>query len=375
MYWSPDSKKIVWSDRSQHLYYLDVESTKITEVDYCAEWEFDSYAWSPDSKWITYSKQMPSNTSRVFVYSLDTKKSTVVTDEWYTSGSSEFSDDGKYLFFVSNRNFTPNYGWAEWNHIYQDMAKIYFIPLAKNGKSPFEPKSDEVSIKDTAVKKDEAKDTKDAKTVTVDIDFTNIFDRVVELPVSGSQYWGLGIVGNSVYYQRRGSEDGKSKLFLYDLEAKKETELGEIDGYEISADRKKMLVAQMQSYAIIDMPSAKIDLKEKLQLNDMQVTVNYAEEWKQIFFESWRQMRDFLYAPNMHGVDWEKIRNNYAELLPYVNHRADLTYVIGEMISELNIGHAYVGGGEYPKPERIKLGLLGAKIVKADGAFRVVKIL
>lgn len=375
LYWSPDSKKIVWSDRSQHLYYLDVESTKITEVDYCAEWEFDSYAWSPDSKWITYSKQMPSNTSQVFVYSLDTKKSTVVTDEWYTSGSSEFSDDGKYLFFVSNRNFAPNYGWAEWNHIYQDMAKIYFIPLAKNGKSPFEPKSDEVTIKDTTVKKDETKDNKDSKTVNVDIDFTNIFNRVIELPVSGSQYWGLGIAGNSVYYQRKGSEDGKSKLFLYDLEAKKETELGDIDGYEISADRKKMLVSQMQSYAIIDLPSAKIDLKEKLQLNDMQVTVNYTEEWKQIFFESWRQMRDFLYAPNMHGVDWEKIRNNYAELLPYVNHRADLTYIIGEMISELNIGHAYVGGGEYPKQERIKLGLLGARIVKADGAFKIVKIL
>ena len=123
-----------------------------------------------------------------------------------------------------------------------------------------------------------------------------------------------------------------------------------------------MIVGADGGYAIIDLPSGKIDMKDRLNLSDMKVRLDRRAEWNQIFAESWRQMRDFLFAPNLHGVDWAGIRKTYEQLLPYVNHRTDLTYIIGEMIGELNIGHAYVGGGDYPKPERIATGLLGAKL-------------
>ncbi|MEK9138125.1 MAG: PDZ domain-containing protein, partial [Bacteroidota bacterium] len=179
------------------------------------------------------------------------------------------------------------------------------------------------------------------------------------------------------YYIRSGSKDEKSKLFLYDLDKQKETELGEFNGYEISADSKKMIVGGGGSYYIIDLPTGKIDAKDKLSLSDMKMVLDRRAEWNQIFNECWRQMRDFMFDPNLHHVDWPKVRSAYEELLPYVNNRADLTYIIGEMIGELNIGHTYVGGGDYPKPERIPQGLLGAKIERdaATGYYHITHIL
>lgn len=375
--WSPDSKKIMWADREQRLQFVDVESKDVTLIAESDVFEFNSYNWSPDSKWIAFSNPEAEVMTKVKIYSLETKKTLDITDGWYSSYSPVFSSDGKYIYFVSSRSFSPKYSQTEWNHIYQDMAKIYMVTLAKDTKSPFEPKSDEVEIKDTTKKKDE-KDKKDKDDkVTVKVDEDGIQSRILELPVSASNYFNLTSVGDKIYYQRNGSGDSKTKLFLYELTKQKETELGEINSYEISDDQKKMLVSQNGSYAIIDLPSSKIEIKDKLSLSDMKMNLDRYAEWKQIFNECWRQMRDFFYAPNMHGVDWEGIRANYEPLLKHVNHRMDLTYVLGEMIGELNAGHAYVGGGDYPKAERIKLGLLGAQIEKdqSSGYFRIKKIL
>jgi tricorn protease len=164
---------------------------------------------------------------------------------------------------------------------------------------------------------------------------------------------------------------------MYDLDKLKETELGEAGGFEISADKKKMLVNIDGSYSIIDLPQGKIEVKEKLSLADMKMNLDRHAEWKQIFNECWRQMRDFFFAPNMRNVNWEKVKENYAPLVDYVNNRADLTYIIGEMIGELSIGHTYVGGGDYPHPERIKLGLLGAQLERdaSTGYYKIAKIL
>ncbi len=144
-------------------------------------------------------------------------------------------------------------------------------------------------------------------------------------------------------------------------------------GYAISEDQKKMLVRVGPSYGIISLPSAPIKIKDALDLSDMKVTLDRKAEWAQIFNEAWRQMRDFFYAKNMHGVDWKEVKELYSQLLPYVNHRADLTYIIGEMIGELNAGHAYVGGGDYPQAARIALGLLGAQLEKDGSGFVKVK--
>ncbi len=373
--WSPDSKKIMWADRNQKLYYVDIESKKVTEVAYSEVWEFNQYSWSPDSKWITYAYPENENITRVMVYSLIEKKSWPVTDSWYSSGGPEFSDDGKYLYFVSNRTFNPSYGWLEWNHIYVDMAKVYLVTLTKDTKSPFEPKSDETAIKDTSAK--ETKKEEKGKEVNVVIDLDGITDRIVEVTPTAANYWGIQTAGEKVYYLKMSSKDTQPSLMMFDLSSRKETDCGNVNGFEISADKKKMLVSQQMSFAIIDLPSGKVEPKEKLNLSDMKVHLDRKAEWKQIFNETWRQMRDFFYDPDMHKVDWEQVRKTYAPLVEHVNHRTDLTYIIGEMIAELNIGHAYVGGGDYPKAERIKQGLLGAQLEKdtKSGYFRIAKIL
>jgi tricorn protease len=178
-------------------------------------------------------------------------------------------------------------------------------------------------------------------------------------------------VGDKLFYVKKG------KLHLFDLEKEKETELGEVAGFRVSADRKKMLVKVGSELAILDLPSAKLDLADrKLSLSDLKVRLDRRAEWNQIYNECWRQMRDFLFDPKLHGVDWAGMRRRYEPLLAHVQHRADLTFIIGEMIGELNIGHAYVGGGDLPKPERISLGLLGAVIQPdASGYFRIERIL
>jgi tricorn protease len=380
--WSPDSKKLLWGDRRQRLRYVDIDTKQIKEVYQSKVWEMTDYSWSPDSKWIAFTRPEAEGMNKVCLYSLDKNEVYEVTDGWYDAGQPSFSSDGKYLFFVSDRDFNPIYSQTEWNHAYQDMARIYFVTLAKDVESPFKPKSDEVEIKKEAPKaeaksKDEKKEKpEEKKELVVKIDIDGLKDRIVGLPIQASNYRNLTSVGENLYYNRRGSKDEKSLLFLYDLSKQKETELGNVDGYEISADQKKMLVSQAGSYAIIDLPKAKINIEKKLDLSGMQVKLNHKQEWAQIFEESWRQMREYFYAPNMHGVDWKAIKEKYQPLVKHVNHRIDLTYIIGEMIGELNVGHTYVGGGDMPQAKRIQTGLLGAQLVKdKSGYFQIKKIL
>ncbi|MGA9365216.1 MAG: PDZ domain-containing protein [Bacteroidota bacterium] len=384
IYWSPDSKKILWADKRLRLRYVDIESKALKEVAQAKLWEFSDYCWSPDSKWIAYVKSEDQTLDKIYLYSVEKEQTYEVTDGWYSSSDPSFSSDGKYLFFDSDRDFNPTIGGVEFNYLYQDMARIYFVTLSKSVESPFKPKSDEVSIKETkpqtqekTEKKESEKKEKKDSVVVVRVDTDGLKDRIVGLPIQAANYRNLQSVGNILYYIRKSSKDEKPQLQMYDLGELKETGLGEADGYEISADQKKMLVGKDKSYYLIDVPKAKLDLKDKLDLSGMEVNLNKRGEWNQIFNECWRQMREFFYAPNMHGVNWGEMQKKYGQLVPYVNHRADLTYIIGEMIGELNIGHTYIGGGEMPKPKRIQTGLLGAQLERdpKSGYYRITRIL
>ncbi|MBW2187277.1 MAG: PDZ domain-containing protein, partial [Deltaproteobacteria bacterium] len=389
--WSPDSKKILWGDKRLRLRFVNIKSGRIVEVDKSDKWEFRDYSWAPDSRWIVYTKSETEAMNRIYIYSLKNKKSHELTDGWYSSGNSVFSSDGKFVFFTSERDFNPIYSRTEWNHAYREMSRIYLITLSKSTDSPFKPQSDEVEIKkEDKAKKSDGKESdpnenadkqqskrqkKGKQNIKVDID--GIKERIASLPTSVSNYSNLSSVGDFLYYNRRGSKDSGTLLLMYNLKEQKETELGRISGYEISADQKKMLVASGGKYAIIDLPKSKIDMKETLDLSGMEVNLDKKKQWTQIFNECWRQMREFFYVPNMHGVNWKAMRERYEPLVAHVNHRADLTYIIGEMIGELNVGHTYVGGGEYPKPKRITTGLLGAEIQRdaKSGYYRIAKIL
>nr|MBA2623435.1 PDZ domain-containing protein [Chthoniobacterales bacterium] len=349
---------------------------------------------------------------KVYLFSTRDKKPIAVTDDWYASGDSVFSDDGKYLLLVSSRDFKPTFGQGDFTNVYRDMSRVYLVTLSKDTPSPLEPRSDEVGKddkKDPAASPDAkkpedaekkpspAKDEKDKKPeepkkpVVVKVDLDGIQSRLVALKIQPADYGDIRMVGDRIFYLRRslgderaGDDDNpdsrKFHLCSYSLEDRKETVHGDVNSYEITSDGKKMLVKIDKDYAIIDLPKEKLELKDekagkdfKLKLDGLDLQLDRHAEWAQIYYEAWRQMRDFFYAPNMHGVDWKAMRDKYGALLPFVNHRNDLTYLIAELISELNIGHAYTGGGERPETARIKLGLLGAEFSR-DPATRAYKI-
>ncbi|GHT13024.1 tricorn protease [Bacteroidia bacterium] len=372
--WSPDSKKILWSDKMQRLRYVDVDSKKITDVEQTLDGEIRSFNWSPDSRWITYTLPRFNTTNVVVIYNLENKGKHIVTDEWFDSGNASFSTDGKYLLFSSARNFTPTYSSTEWNHVYNNMDKLYIATLKKSTPSPFAYVNDEVAIKEDAADKkpDEKKpeEKKDAKTANIEIDFDGIQGRSLEINIPAGRVSGAICIGDNIYYNRG------MNLYLYDLKKNKETDLGAVSVAGITPDAKKLLVrAGRGGFAVIDLPKGKVNVEETVNLSDVKTIVDFHAEWNQIFNECWRQMRDFFYDPGMHGVDWKKIREKYRPLVQYVNNRNDLNYIIGEMIAELSCGHAYIAGGDKQEPARVSTGLLGAKLSRdASGYYKIEKI-
>ncbi len=389
--WSPDSKNILWGDKKLRLQYVNVDSKTVTQVEQSQVWEMRDFSWSPDSKWIAYTRPEAYSKSKIILFSTETKNKIEATDGWYDVGSPTFSHDGKFLLLTSSRDFNPTFSSTDFEISYNDMSKIYLLPLSADTKSPFAPVNDEVEIKKndsvtpekTSTDKSKDSKTQDPKpseekkkeTVTVKVDAAGIQDGLIALPGDAGNYWNIEMLNNKVYYQKN-SQGKDAQLYVYDLKKKKETAVGDYDNYKITANGEKMLVTKGSNYYVIDVPSGKADVDDKVDISGLKVYVNHTEEWTQIFNESWRQMKYFFYAPNMHGVDWDAIKAKYAILVPYVKHRADLTYVIGEMIGELTTGHSYVGGGDMPKPERIKMGLLGAGYSRdASGYFKITNIL
>ncbi len=371
MTWSPDSRKLLWADKMLRLQYIDIETKATTLVDQATSWEFSEYNWSPDSRWIVYTSPSRRSTSRIFLYELSTKAKAAITDIWYDAESASFSNDGKYIVFSSSRDFNPTYSWTEWNHSYTDMMKVYLVTLAKATANPFAPENDEVNVK--AAKSDSAS----GKEIVVKVDTAGIINRILALPAEAGVYFNINCIGDNIYYVKGGRGDRPANLMTYDLKARKETNLGDYGLYEISADNKKMLVGEKSRYGVIDLPrGGKIEVKDWVDLSNMKAMTDLKAEWAQIYQESWRQMKYFFYAPNMQGVNWENIQKKYEPLVPYVNNRNDLNYIIGEMIGEISIGHSYVGGGDKPAPERIKMGLLGATIIRDEsGYYKITRIL
>ena len=357
--WSPDGKKIAFNNREMKLLLLDVATKKVTTVAQSKVWEIRNFNWSPDSKWIVFSdKVTASSMSQIFIYNVASAKTTAVTDTWFSSDNPSFSSDGRYLLFASQRDFNPTYSQTEWNHAYQFMTRIYLIPMDPSAPVPFGPYHDKVFSDLPAVKTDTVK----------------MSQRIVDLPVTPGDYWNINMTDHLIYYNSRTAGDPAAKMRVYDLKEKKETTLGEYN-YRASANGKKFLIFKDDNFYIIDRPEKEIKTEKALNA-DLSLRVNIEQEWKQIYFEAWRQMRDFFYDPNMHGTNWAAMRDKYSIMLPWVRSRDDLNYLIGELIGELSVGHAYVGGGDKYELKRIYTGMLGAEISKhSSGYFRIDKIL
>lgn len=363
--WSPDSKRIVYTDRKNRINLLDVATKQVSELSKSPLGEARNVSFSPDNNWLTYSRVSENNYSIVYLYDIAGKREHAVTDKWYDSGSPAFSSDGKYLIFSSDRDFNPTYGQLEWNHVYNNMGGIYLALLSKDTPSPFLNK-DAKGMNEA--KADEAKKSDAPAAMKVDIE--GIGDRIVHLPLPGSNYFNLYSDGERVYYYNQ----GRTKLF--DLKEQEETTVCEAVMLVDPANKKAIFSDREERLYVVDMPKGKVDLKDPVDLSDMRVPVDYQKEWAQIFDEAWRAYRDGFYLENMHGKDWKVLKAKYAQLLPYVKTRLDLNYVIGELIGELGVGHAYVNPGEMPRGKRVSMGLLGAEISRdKSGFFRLEKIL
>lgn len=382
--WSPDSRYLLFNDKKMRLSYVDIITGKVHTITTNPVWEITQFEWSPDGKWIVWTNPEDNQMTTIRVYNIETKETFNITDNWYRSYNPAFSADGKYIVFVSDRDFNPIYSKTEWNHAYIKMSRPYIAILSKDTPHPLAPKNNEVSLqgspqqeqkKEKNKRKSETLD-EEKKSVHVVIDPEHIAMRIVALPVEPNDYWNVSLLNNKVYYIRKTKDDKNSALYLFDLEKREETEIAECSWYQLSHDQKKMLIHKDKNYYVVDVPTAALKLEKKVDLSGMQIWIDKQAEWKQIYYESWRQMRDFFYVPNLHNIDWESMKHKYEVLLPHCHHRHDLNYIIGELIAELNVGHAYVGGGHMPELKRIPLGLLGAQIEKdKSGYFRIVKIL
>ncbi len=360
--WSPDSSKLLFGDRDQNLQILDIKTKKITNVDKARRGDIRYYDWSPDSKWVVYVKFGENTQDAVWVYSLEQDKSFQVTDDIYIDFSPVFSTCGKYLIFLSDRDFNLSFSSFEFDYIYQNSTNIYAVALTKDIPPLFKDKNDVEEVKKSDAMKGPkaALKAKEEKAPAVNIDFDGINRRIVSFPLEAGNYSNLAAVEGGILYVK------DNELHMYNIEDKKDTTiLKGITGGAISADGKKILYRAQQKFGIIELkPDQKIGAGE-LDLSDLSMKIDPLKEWRQIFEDGWRIYRDWFYVKNLHGVDWNKMKEKYGQLVSYLSHRADLDFIFGELVGELNTGHCYINWGDFPKVERIEGGLLGAEL-KAD---------
>ncbi len=350
-----------------------------------AETRIRQYSWSPDSKYLAYSKTGENRIATIFIYSFGDKSVHQVTPGFTNDYSPVFDPDGKYLYFLSERNFNPILSSYEFEFVNNAITNLYLIVLSAGEKSPFAPKSDETEMKPK--KESDKKDKEERKKpVEVKIDFQGIYDRQVSFDIPAGNYGDISAVSGAIFYTSspisglQGKvEEEVMRLHKYDIKEKKDHEFTEdVAGYSISFDGEKMLVKQKDNYYITKISGEKAELKDdKLDLSKMEMRLDRKAEYKQMFDEVWRMERDFFYDKNMHGVDWNKMHEKYRVLLPYVLNRFDLTYLLGEMIGELCCSHTYVGGGDKPDIPSSKIGLLGVdfQVDEKNNRIRISHIL
>lgn len=373
--WSPDSKSLVYSDKDMTLRVLDVASGRVTDIDRDQYGDIRHYRWSPDSKWIAYTKLNEARFSSIYVHSLADGKSHKLTSGTTNDSEPVFDPKGRYLYFTSNRDFNLTFSSWEFNYVYTDPQRVYVAVLAADGPALFLPQSDEekaTAPPPAAEEKPAAPAAPKASSagVVVKIDPAGFENRVRAIPGASGSYNTLAAVNNGVLYIK-GSDEPSLKLYNID-DRKEETVLDGVQGYELSANNEKLLVSLgRNTYAIINAKPGQKAADSTLKLDNMQMKIDPRAEWAQEFTDAWRILRDWFYDPGMHGLDWDRIRTNYGQLVPFVAHRADLDYILGEVAGEMHAGHVYVSSPSDLNQNRVDNGLLGADIVADSGYFRI----
>ena len=392
--WSFDSKKILYNTHDNYLAILDIASKKTETIDKGKANRIYDYTWAVDNKWVAYQLIYKNGYSDIYVYSLDTKKSTKITQEPASYSEPVFTLDGKTLIFFS----TAGSGWwisgehgkkygDAWSLFMPNTKKMLTVSLMPEKADPYEKPEDEEPILEESKDKKEVKtDEKNKKQapeadkkkeeLKVEINFKNISDRIRSLPIEKGAYYNIQVANKYYYYmktnydeyiQNKDSYDSMSpspySLYSYDVEKQKSEEVMHgVKSYTVSVKGDKLLAWDGRSFQIFS-AGGKPSGKDSVNLSRLVMKIDRKEEWKQIFNESWRMVRDNFYDSNMHGVDWNKIKDYYSSLLPYVRTRYDLNILLCEMVGELNASHQGVNGGDWPYQKYYPTGMLGAELI------------
>ena len=382
--WSPDGKFIAFDDNKARIRIVEIATGKITTADDGGannQRGGMGLAWSPDSKWLAYSKSASNNFHRVTVWSVTTEKATALSDPLADASDAVWDRDGRHLYFLASTEVGLGSGWANTSTILsKPNFAVYVTVLRKDDPPPFPLKSDDepdtaVHAKpDTSAKiagqagGDKAAGKKDAATVL--IDFENIDRRTLPLPVPAGNY-------RSLRSGPRGSVfilSGDGNISKFTLETKKLDEfVAHAGNVHISANGEKLLFQSGPTWRVVSTAKPPSPGEGSVAVN-IRMELNRLEEWKQIFTEGWRYERDYFYDPGLHGRDWEAVWKYYSPQLPYIRHRADLTYLLDQLGGELSVGHSFVFGGDFPAVDTIRASALGADLVAHDGRWQIRRI-
>ncbi len=392
--WSPDSKKLAFADTESLLQYVEVSSGQITEVDRGIYDNITYYRWAPDSRWLAYNRDSETRLSTIFLHSVEQGKNFQLTSGMTSDSTPTFDPKGRYLYFTSDRDFNLTFSGFEFNYVYTDPTRIYVGLLADDGPALFLPTSDEeIAAAQTAAEKAPVAATSEVKSdatvgatpakqdttavkgamAPIRIDIAGFERRVRAIPGAPGNYRAIEALPNGVLYLT--GTGPLTALKLYNIDDKKEeTVLEGVAGYDLSANREKIIFRKGLDYGIIPAkPAQKADAL--LALDKLEMRIEPRAEWAQQYNDAWRLLRDWFYDPKMHGLDWAGVKAKYAPLVPHVAHRSDLDYILGEVAGELNAGHVYVETSQDWQVKRVENGLLGAEIEPHEsGYFRIARI-
>ncbi len=410
-HWSPDSKHILYGDKNETIWYVDASAdhphpVKI-DTQFFEGFGFDvKYAWSPDAKWIAYLKELHNHLHAVLLYSIETGKSTQITDGMSDVGTVAFDRNGKYLYFTASTNVGPSVDGFDLSSLDRAVSSsVYVVVLSKNLPSPIPPESDDEKAKDESKPSDETKKTDDQtaaekkdetasapkkdekkeekKPPTVKVDFDGIDQRILALPIPARNYVDLQAgkegelfiaEGGPVANPSHGGGSGIHALWHFTLEKRETTEvLSGIDSYVISANGEKILYKKGDSWLIATASDVKTTPGKTLNLGNLQANVDPRAEYRQMYHETWRIERDFLYDPNHHGLDLAKAEKRYEPYLDGIGSRDELNYLFEEMTGEITIGHMFIRGPREPDHSP-HVGLLGADYSVDHDRYRFARI-
>jgi len=379
--WSPDGKRLAYSDKDGKLFVLTVETKATIEILDAPRGGVSDYTWSPHSGHLAFTLSETNNFSTLHIWSVADGQTRAITDGTFDVGSPAWDPEGNYLYHVSQREFAPLISNIEWNYAGNRNKQIYAFALRKDVKNPFAPESDEVTIdeekeeedkedKDESKKEDNEDEDKEKKREVeepeyISIDFEGLAARTIKFPIDADNLGGLGATQGRLYYATYGpgyygrGSGVKPTLHAFEFKERKSKVAAEGTGsYRLSQNGEFILTRGPGGFTRYKVGASD---KKTVSTSDLMVDRVPSEEWLTVFNEVWRRFRDFFYVENMHGYDWEAIGEQYRPLVAHVAHRSDLNYVIGEMISELSVGHAYIAGGDFDIPERPKVALPGAR--------------